>query len=404
MNRKTLTILGIAVFSLVLNVVGITWALPSEQRNRFYPPGAARYEIVTVQDGTHSHYGLEPILSRHPDETAFIAGISQLDPLTLDLVPEGLNYGHMFAYMSAISLGVSRVLGLVDIRSDRLFYVDHPEEMAKIFLVGRVTAAILGLATVVALYFAGQQLVDHTTGILAALSLATSPLFVIEAHYMVNNVSMTFFMLLVVLATLWLYRTNGAMRAYLLSGLLCGFTISNKQSGAVIILLPLMVHFNLFQVKRLSAVVILVLAAITGFLLTSPAYLLDPVSTGDSIGVLLKRISLGSSIGTLMGLVTSLSLPVSIWLLVGATHVVHRFFATRTFSAMFLLVWLLTSVPSMIIGHGSFVRYAIPVLPPVLLGAAWLVTSHNWNTRMGKCILLCFAFALIVGGGVLIVR
>jgi hypothetical protein len=357
---------------------------------------------VTAPHQTHPYYLLEPILSRHPDEYIFIVGALQMSLNPLDLVPESIPYGYLSTYLLAAGIGAGGVLNLIDVRpGDEVFYVDHPDEMAKMYLVGRLLSVLAGVGSVLLLYGIGKALRDHTTGALAALSLAITPLFVTHTHYLVSNVVMTFFMLLVILTALWMCRTRGSIWIYLLAGLLCGFVISNKPSGAVIFLVPLFVHFWLFRwggLRRLIPLLLLVLGTLLGFIVTSPIYFLAPQDAAYRTSMLFLYVQVPYLFPRLLAIINALSWPVFLWLLAGGIYIADQTRRTRAFAPSLLLIWALGILPTIALGNGTFSRYAIPLMPPLALASAWLaVDAYRSADRRRWLALGLGAAALTVG-------
>lgn len=111
------------------------------------------------------------------------------------------------------------------------------------YLLGRVTAALLGTATVACVFLLGRQAYSMVVGLLAALFVAVNILHVDLSHRVGVDVPMT------MLAILALYfgvklADLGARRDYVLAGLFAGLATTTKLP-AVLLAVPLLVaHTN----------------------------------------------------------------------------------------------------------------------------------------------------------------
>ena len=113
-------------------------------------------------------------------------------------------------------------------------YASDPTE---VFLIARVSAAILGTIAVWLLYLAGKRLFDSRTGLLAAGLLSVSFLPVFYSHLALNDVPT----LAPIALSLWgaagILR-EGRVRDYVIAGLGLGIASATKYTGGIV-LLPL---------------------------------------------------------------------------------------------------------------------------------------------------------------------
>lgn len=133
--------------------------------------------------------------SGHEDEPDILVALSRIKPHRLELNPRIYFYGGAYLYplgawIAALSLATPAVLvpGIG-------FYLEHPDKIAWIYLLGRLfSAAIYGVG-VWLLYCTGKKLFNEKAGVLAAALFAVSPGIVLQAHYMKPHLLGSVFML-----------------------------------------------------------------------------------------------------------------------------------------------------------------------------------------------------------------
>jgi dolichyl-phosphate-mannose-protein mannosyltransferase len=167
-------------------------------------------------------------------------------------------------------------------------YALHPTE---VFVVARVTAAVVGTLAVWLLYLAGAKLADRRVGLLAAALMAVAFLPVFYSHLALNDVPT----LAPIALSLWgaggVLR-DGRVRWYVLAGTGLGLACATKYTGGIV-LLPLLAAagVRLFapggsRHTRLTALGGLVLAgvlALGAFVVANPFSVLDFAAFRDGL-------------------------------------------------------------------------------------------------------------------------
>jgi hypothetical protein len=256
---------GVVLLSLSTGLIGIRWGLPSAERNALYyttpeSKAAAIEKIRSIQAFGHSDlnrisdFGFRhsaagalprsvynPVRSYHPDEYYVFKMLSQMRPWKVDLDPEWYVIGGAYVYPLGAALKCSELLGLVTLKNDITFYIQNPEELAKLYLVGRVIDVILAAAAILLVMLAAKQLWGRRAGICAGIVLASSPLLVMHAHFMYDDVPGTFWVALTILASAGILK-KGERRHYVLAGLASGLAAGTKLFHGFVIFLPLAAH------------------------------------------------------------------------------------------------------------------------------------------------------------------
>jgi hypothetical protein len=157
-------------------------------------------------------------------------------------------------------------------------YATDPSE---VFLIARVTAALLGVLAVWLLHMVGARLFDRRVGLLAAALGAVAFLPVFYGHLALNDVPATAPATLALLGAALVLR-GGGTRAALLGGVGAGLAAGTKYTAGIV-LAPLLTAIVLTARERREPVVRALLvpataacaATLAGFLLANPYALLD---------------------------------------------------------------------------------------------------------------------------------
>ena len=164
-------------------VVAINWGLPSRRADAFLFGDATKAwtgkEIVdlagawTDDPNRGADVDLNPVTSRtqpvvlnatdaqraeivrryrlfsyQPDEMITFRALSQMRPGERKLDPKLYQYGGLWVYPVGALLKAASVLRLVRVQSDLAYYLDHPEEFAKFYVVARLYAAMWGASSI----------------------------------------------------------------------------------------------------------------------------------------------------------------------------------------------------------------------------------------------------------------
>jgi hypothetical protein len=259
-------------------------------------------------------------------------------------------------------------------------YADSPGE---VFLIARVTVALLGVVSVWLLHLAGSRFFDRRVGLLAAALGACAFLPVFYSHLALNDVPALAPATLAVLGAAIVLR-GGGMRGALLGGVGAGLAAGTKYTAGIA-LLPLLTAVLVQargQRESLARAVVVPFAvacagALGGFLVANPYALLDvdafragvarqrTLTSGDE----LAKLGLTQESGVLYYLWTltwGLGWVPALAALGGAARLLLR---DRRL-ALVLLPAPLLFVAFMGMQERYFGRWLLPVLPIVALLAA----------------------------------
>ena len=104
--------------------------------------------------------------------------------------------------------------------------------MAALYRVGRVLTLLMALGCIIATWRAAARLFGREGGAAAALLLAATPLFAINAHYLTADVPMLFWISLTLLAATHILE-GGGRRWAVLAGIFLGLAAGTRYQGAL---------------------------------------------------------------------------------------------------------------------------------------------------------------------------
>jgi len=301
-HRALWTAFGLIVcltFYAIFFVGGIRWGLPSARRNALYyttaeSKAAAIRQIRERGTGTDFRTAgnrsqsplprsvYNPLRSYHPDEYYVLKMLAGMRPWRLDVDPKWYVIGGAYVYPLGAALKASEVARLVTLESDVSFYIERPEEIAKLYLVGRVLSVALAAGAVVLVAAAARRLWGALAAWAAAVTLLVSPLFVMHAKFMYNDVPGTFWVCLTLFAAAGILR-KGTKGPYVLAGIAAGLAAGTKLFHGFALLLPVAAHVLRERGSEegaakspASRVLWMVAIAVAVLVATNPYYLLRP--------------------------------------------------------------------------------------------------------------------------------
>jgi hypothetical protein len=114
-------------------------------------------------------------------------------------------------------------------------------EVPEQFLIARLTTAVLGVLTVVLVYYIASQFWGRKSGLIAALFVATSSLHVTNSQFATTDVPMSFWVTLSLAFCVRLLRT-GYWQDYLFAGFAAGLAVSTKYNAAPVVVSLIVAH------------------------------------------------------------------------------------------------------------------------------------------------------------------
>jgi len=240
-HSQTRIALGVILLLFAaMSAVGITWGLPSRNIDKylfgdgevwsgekiyrlakadakFSPTRGADVDVDPIRKGgdepiplTAADEDVAKIYLRYrlytyqPDEMITMMALAGMRPSKLDFDPRLYQYGGLFIYPVGALIKLCGLLGLIDVRSDVVYYLDNPDEFGKFYIVARAYSAAWGLIGVIVVYAIASRIAlirtpsagagswpvacapgsdrSHRAGLLAALLFTLMPVVVCMAH------------------------------------------------------------------------------------------------------------------------------------------------------------------------------------------------------------------------------
>lgn len=352
--------------ALLLRFMGLGWGLPN----------------------AHQYFSL------HPDEPIILAAAKQINIFQGDFDPGFYNYGSF--YLSLLSL--------VTTGNDAA----DPSSMAMAHLMGRLISVVAGAALVWLVF----ELLRRTSGIYGAIAgslvVTFSPALVMHSRFQTTDMlAAALLMGSIYVATLLLVddQPEKVLKRVIWAGALCGLAAGTKYTG-ILGLAGLIGAVALLQSQnRLKLCAVAVVTTLAGFLIGTPGVLLNQQKflqdfmyevghTGQGHGLVFMGTPngflyhLGNLFDGMGGLITILGI---------AGLVVACAQKTKWMVPVVITV-VLTYV---VLGRAEvkFLRYMIPLMPMVALGAGWLVGLAMKQTNLLQRVLIPLTMLAIAGFG-----
>ncbi len=391
---------------------GLQWGLPSETRNMLtMGPDRAQWKAPALsageaedpwaaypnftrpdvkRSGSHARSAFNPIRSYHPDEYVILKSLSAMRPAELKLFPGFFAWPALQFYIVGGALKVSGWLGLVKLVSDINFYFQNPGEMARLYVVGRVVTLLFGLGAIFLAWMAGRKLLGEMGGAVAALLLAVTPLFAVNAHYLTADVPMLFWVLLTFYFSIGIMQ-RGRRRDYLLAGAALGLAAATRYQGAFAAMLILTAHMMRpsegggpdvvvgarhalpmrSRVGRLAAadLSIAALVSILVFLAINPYILSHFPKFVQELSDELRGSANPQpwALSTFLSATAGLGIPFAMCVLGAACLIVAR----KSREGLLILIGFGLPAVILLAGKPVMARYLMPVLPLAVFAVAW---------------------------------
>jgi Dolichyl-phosphate-mannose-protein mannosyltransferase len=277
--RSWTTLAAIIALAAIMFFTGINWGLPSLDADAFLFAGRTPWtgqQIIDRAGGwdqsadrgadiaMHPLSGRDkPIVlndtdaqraaivrryrlySNQPDEMITFRSLSGIKPAQHEFDPHFYQYGGLWVYPVGALLKIAGEFGLITLRNDLAFYLDHPDEFAKMYIIARAYSAAWGIIGVIVIFALGLEWTGKTVvGALAAALFAVMPLVVNMAHEAKPHLPGTVLTLLAVYAAMR-FAKSGEKKWWWMASIACGAAFGMVLTGIVsFAVLPVMMCYR----------------------------------------------------------------------------------------------------------------------------------------------------------------
>lgn len=339
-----------------------------------------------------------------PDEQYLVERAWQMGP--------GHGYNPRLAsYPAGQTYAILAIARAAQTISGAVWRADEPRGRSAWYLTGRLAAAVLGIATIAlaarlaAAMFGGAPggtTVFCWAGSLAALLTAGAFLHARDSHFATTDVPMAFWVV-AALVSLAPVLQRARWRDSLVGGALVGIATATKYPAATL-LLPLALAHVVGGAERrgagpmssrLARLVVALLACVLVFTVVTPYTLLDQATTQADFSarardLLQPGVLAPGSVGWLVGF----ALPAAVGLPLALLSIAATLWCCVRGPTLprLVVVWLVTASVPLVIAQLVFLRYLVPLIPPLMALAAaaavGVACGRQWALWSAAVVLL----------------
>jgi hypothetical protein len=268
--RARIVVVTLLLFSAAVFLCGITWGLPTRAVDPYLFGSHEVWSGQTIADlaggraanaALGADVDINPIAQRtspivlnqtdrqraeivrryrlytaQPDEMITMMALASMSPARRDFDPKLYQYGGMWIYPVGALIKV-----FASPRVDQVYYLDHPEEFARFYIVARLYVVAFAIAGAWAVFWIARRISgDLIVASAATLCYALMPVVVNMAHEAKPHLPGAVLILLTIIAATK-YVETGLKRWWVLAGALCGAAAGMVLSAMLgLLILPVM--------------------------------------------------------------------------------------------------------------------------------------------------------------------
>jgi len=350
--QKRIILSAVLLLGLSLRLYGINFGLP------------------------YTYHADEPIIVNH----AMAYGTGDLNPYFFAIPP-------LVSYILFIMYGACFLIGraLHIFNSPENFAISFLRDPTLFYLIARVFfGAILGSATIAAVYLLGKRLYSEKAGLLSALFFAVAFVHVQNSHYVYVDIAMVFFIVLTCLAVLGIVRT-GSMKSYIVCGIFAGLATAAKYNASMVFIVVFFAHLYGNKPRGMRKIALAFCAMCATFIICNPYSILDIRNFIDGI---VTQAGTASGLGLLYHLRYSLVEGLGLFLVFfGIAGILHSVIKKRKVD-LILLSFPIIFYISLGFASQPHERYILPLVPFLSLYAAIFICENIKNIKLAVLLVV----------------
>ena len=416
---------------LAIAIAGIDWGLPSSNVDPYlfsmrhwsgeklasFDPDRTSASVGADVDRNPVAAGASPVVlnqtdaqraeivrryrlySHQPDEMITFMALQQMNPAQRQFDPRLYQYGGLWIYPVGGLLKACSTLGLIDLRSDKSFYYDHPEAFGKFYVVARAYTLVGFLLVMILSAMIVKRLTDDDfAAAVAAAVVGALPVVFALAHDAKPHLSGAALMLAACMAAARWVRTN-AIRDALLTGLFIGLATGMVLTAGVVVIVPVVMIFlgRATIGERIAALLLSLATAAFIYAATNPYVVLHAINhdavlfsnAANTQAMYAVHDPAAAIINAGSRLIDALSLPMVVLAITSSIVVVARRNKLSPLAILLLAPSITILIPFTLFAAGKPAEYArFAIFPSITLGilCVWAVTtiSRTWvrNTTL----------------------
>lgn len=191
------------------------------------------------------------------------------------LAPVRYVYAPLIPYILLFEYGIYYIFGRLSglFTTPESFLITYLKNPTTLYLMGRMTMVILSTATVWSVWYTAKKFFGKNTGLISAFFMAVVFLNTKEAHYIKQDVPMTFFLMPVFYYSLSLFE-NGKVKTVIKAGVTTALAAAAKYLGLLVVPLVLAGIFLSAKKNIGKYLLIFTLSAAVAFLIIHPYFAL----------------------------------------------------------------------------------------------------------------------------------
>jgi len=386
-------IVGIlTILSMIVFITGLHWGLPSSKLNKLYflKEEHLIQHISGIKETKLPRFFYNPIRTYHPDEY-FI-----LKCLYMTKIPHIFNFaqfsiGGAFLFLYGILLFILYKFNLLSLAKDIASYFLHPEEIARLYIVGRFICVLYGIGIVVLTYFLTNKIFKNKiSGFVSSFLLIFSPLFLLNAHYMYVDIPAIFWTMLLLFFCVKYIKEEKINP--LIIGSLSGISAGNKLTFFFTFFIPLITFMIVKEdpKKKIKNISLSFISFLLVLFLTTPYLFSALFHLFHGEGKHATKFSF-TPMFYLTSLRYGLGFPLFLFLLFG---LFIPFLNKRSISLdkNLVILWIFFYFFIMSCLSLKFARYILPIIPPFIgIGTGeWFTLQKNKFMNFIRNILIIF--------------